>query len=46
MLVFTGRRAIAVLPDRDQDLGIVEVGDRIIYRMVQGRIEVDHQRRG
>ena len=46
VLVFIGRRAIAVLPDRDEDLGAVEVGDRIIYRMAQGRIEVDHQRLG
>ena len=46
VLVFAGRRATAVLPDRDQDLGIVEVGDRIIYRLVQGRIEVDHLRNG
>ena len=46
VLVFIGRRAIAVLPDRDEDLGAVEVGDRIVYRMAQGRIEVDHQRHG
>ncbi len=46
VLVINGRRAIAVLPDRDHDLGIVEVGDRIVYRAVQGRTEVDHLRRG
>lgn len=46
VLVFVGRRAIAVLPDRDEDLGTVELGDRIIYRVAQGRIEVDHQRQG
>jgi len=46
LLVFNGSRATAVLPDRDQDLGIVEVGDRVIYRVAQGRIEVDHQRQG
>ena len=46
ILVFTGRRAIAVLPDRDHDLGTVEVGDRISYRVILGRIEVDHQRSG
>lgn len=42
LLVFNGDRAVAVLPDRDVDLGVVQVGDRIIYRVVGNRIEVDH----
>ncbi len=45
ILVFNGKRATAVLPDRDLDLGIVEVGDEIIYHVVSGRIEVEHRRR-
>ncbi len=40
LVVFNGERATAVLPDRDQDLGTVEIGDRISYAY-QGRIEVD-----
>ena len=46
ILVFTGKRAVAVLPDRDQDLGMVEVGDSVIYRGEAGRIEADVVRRG
>lgn len=46
ILVFNGKRASAVLPDRDVDLGIVEVGDEVIYRSAGGRIEVDHIRKG
>ena len=46
LLVFTGDRATAVLPDRDQDLGAVSPGDRVIYRVAGGRIEVDHLRQG
>ena len=45
ILVFVGDRATAVLPDRDQDLGRVEIGDRIVYRVAGGRIEVDNFRR-
>ena len=45
ILVFIGDRATAVLPDRDQDLGRVEIGDRIVYRVAGGRIEVDNFRR-
>lgn len=40
--MFIGRRATAVLPDRDVDLGDVGIGDRIVYRVAGGRIEVDH----
>ena len=45
ILVFNGKRATAILPDRDVDLGIVEVGDEVIYRQGQGRIEIDHRRK-
>ena len=45
ILVFNGRRATAILPDRDQDLGIVEVGDEIFYRISDARIDVDHRTR-
>lgn len=44
ILVFNGRRATALLPDRDVDLGIVEVGDSVVYRSAGGRIEVEHRR--
>ena len=44
ILVFSGDRATAVLPDRDQDLGVVNIGDRIVYRAAGGRIEVDNLR--
>lgn len=44
ILVFNGRRATAVLPDRDVELGIVDVGDDVIYRLMNGRIEVEHRR--
>ncbi len=46
ILVFHGDRATAVLPDRDQDLGIVNIGDRIVYRVAGGRIEVETLRAG
>ena len=45
ILVFNGKRATAVLPDRDVDLGTVEVGDEVIYSPKNGRIEVDHIRK-
>jgi hypothetical protein len=45
ILVFNGKRATAILPDREQDLGIVEVGDEVIYRSTGGRIEIEHRRR-
>lgn len=44
ILVFNGTRATAVLPDRDLDLGTVDVGDEVIYHVVQGRIEVEHRK--
>ena len=44
ILVFHGTRATAVLPDRDVELGTVDVGDRVIYHVVEGRIEVEHRR--
>ena len=44
ILVFNGMRATAVLPDRDLDLGPIAIGDRIIYHVAQGRIEVEHRR--
>ncbi|MDX7949599.1 hypothetical protein P7D22_00200 [Lichenihabitans sp. Uapishka_5] len=44
ILVFVGKRATAILPDRDLDLGIVEVGDEVIYRVAGSRIEVEHRR--
>ena len=45
ILVFNGKRATAILPDRDVDLGIVEVGDEVIYRRVGSRLEVEHRRK-
>ena len=45
ILVFNGKRATAILPDRDVDLGIVEVGDEVIYRPAAGRVEVEHVRK-
>ncbi|MBE7203364.1 MAG: hypothetical protein INR70_36975 [Parafilimonas terrae] len=45
ILVFHGTRATAVLPDRDVDLGTVDVGDEVIYRLVGNRVEVDHRRK-
>ena len=44
ILVFHNKRATAILPDRDVDLGIVEVGDEVIYRPVGQRIEVEHRK--
>jgi len=43
LLVFIGKRAIAVLPDRDVDLGDVNLeGNAIFYekKRMTGRIEV------
>ncbi len=49
VIVFNAKRATAVLPDRDIDLGIVEVGDEVIYRPsrggIQSGIDVDVRRR-
>ncbi len=45
ILVFHGKRATAVLPDRDVDLGLVEVGDDVIYRLKNNRIDVEHVRK-
>ena len=45
ILVFNGKRATAILPDRDVDLGVVEVGDDVITRLVSGRVEVEHRRK-
>lgn len=45
ILVFNGKRAVAILPDRDVDLGVVEVGDAIEYGVKNGRIEIDHRRK-
>ena len=42
LLVFNGERATAILPDRDVALGVVLVGDRIVYRAAAGRIEVEN----
>lgn len=44
ILVFSGKRATAVLPDRDHDLGTVERGDEVVFRGGAGRIEVEHRR--
>ncbi len=45
ILVFNGKRATAVLPDRDVDLGVVEVGDEVSYRPGRGGTEVEVRRR-
>ena len=45
ILVFNGTRATAILPDRDLDLGTVEVGDEVIYHPGQGRIDVELRRK-
>ena len=44
ILVFNGKRATAILPDRDHDLGTVEVGDEIEYRIAGACIDVQHRR--
>lgn len=44
VLVFNGPRATAVLPDRDVDLGVVNVGDKVIYSIAAGRVEVEVRR--
>jgi hypothetical protein len=46
ILVFNGRRATAVLPDRDVDLGIVEIGDQVIYHPGRRTIDVELRRQG
>ena len=45
ILVFHGKRATAVLPDRDVDLGVVEVGDDVIYHLENNRVDVEHVRK-
>ncbi|UDL94681.1 YkgJ family cysteine cluster protein [Lichenihabitans sp. PAMC28606] len=45
ILVFNGLRATAVLPDRDVDLGSVEVGDEVIYHAARGTIDVELRRK-
>ena len=45
ILVFQGKRATAVLPDRDVDLGFVEVGDEVIYVTRSGGFDVEVRRR-
>lgn len=44
VLVFNGKRATAILPEDDLDLGIVEVGDEISYHWQNGRVQVLHTR--
>lgn len=44
VIVFSGKRATAVLPDRDVDLGAVEIGDEIVYRAAGSGIEVEHRK--
>ncbi len=44
VLVFNGTRATAVLPDRDLDLGIVDLGDKVIYHVVDGVVRVELRR--
>ena len=41
ILVFNGTRATAILPDRDLDLGTVDVGDEVIYHPGGGGIDVE-----
>ncbi len=45
LLVFNGTRATAVLPDRDLDLGTVEVGDEVLYRPDRTGIAVEVRRK-
>ena len=44
VLVFHGTKATAVLPDRDLELGTVNVGDLVIYHVVKGGIQVEVRR--
>lgn len=44
LLVFNGKQATAVLPDRDQDIGRIEIGDVVAYHHDAGRIRVEVQR--
>lgn len=44
LLVFNGKRATAVLPDRDEDLGLIEVGDVVAYHVETGGIRVEVRR--
>ncbi len=45
ILVFNGKRGTAILPDRDLDLGTVEVGDEVIYHARRGFIDVELRRK-
>lgn len=45
VLVFNGKRATAVLPDRDHDLGTVEVGDEVLYHPGANGVRVELRRR-
>ena len=45
ILVFNGTRATAVLADRDEDLGTIDVGDEVIYHPGRGRIDVELRRK-
>ena len=45
VLVFEGKRATAILPDRDVDLGTVEVGDEVMYRRGPGGVELQVRRK-
>ncbi len=45
VLVFNGKRATAVLPDRDHDIGAVEVGDEVLYHRGAGGIAVELRRK-
>lgn len=44
LLVFNGKRATAVLPDRDEDLGLIEIGDVVAYHVEPGGIRVEVRR--
>ncbi len=45
ILVFNGTRATAILPDRDVELGTVDIGDLVIYHAVNGSVQVEHRRK-
>ncbi len=44
LLAFNGKRATAILPDRDEDLGVIEVGDIVTYRLEGSIVRVEVQR--
>lgn len=44
LLVFNGKRVTAVLPDRDEELGVIEIGDIVAYHDETGRIRVEVRR--